>query len=340
MIVINTLFSLFLESVRDLFTTFETVTKTTFDSHALRLFAYQYEENPVYRSFCNLINIDPSEVTQIKKIPFLPIQFFKTHDLNISKRPPKIKFTSSQTTGQTPSIHAINDLNLYTKSFYKTFNYFYGDIENYVLLALLPSYLERKGSSLVYMADFLIKKTKRLESGFYLNDWNALRKNIIELENKGQKTILLGVTFALLEGAEKYNWDLKNTIILETGGMKGMREELVRSALHKKLKNEFNVTEIHSEYGMTELLSQAYSKSRGIFKCPPWMRVMTRSVEDPFQLLTTCKTGAINIIDLANVDSCAFIATQDLGKMYNDGSFEVLGRFDQADIRGCNLMVL
>jgi hypothetical protein len=190
------------------------------------------------------------------------------------------------------------------------------------------------------MADYLIKKTKRLESGFYLNDWSALRKNIIELENKGQKTILLGVTFALLEVAEKYKWDLKNTIILETGGMKGMREEMVRSALHKKLKDEFNVTEIHSEYGMTELLSQAYSKSKGIFKCPPWMRVITRSVEDPLQLLTNCKTGAINVIDLANLDSCAFIATQDLGKMNSDGSFEVLGRFDQADIRGCNLMVL
>ena len=326
--------------MRNLFTAFDSVNKITFDSHALRLFAYQYEKNSIYRSYCNLINVDPSEVTDIKNIPFLPIQLFKTHNLNISKRPPKVRFTSSKTTGQTSSIHAINDLNLYIKSFNKTFNYFYGDIENYVLLALLPSYLERKGSSLVFMADYLINKTKRLESGFYLNDWNALRKNIIELENKGQKTILLGVTFALLEVAEKYKWDLKNTIILETGGMKGMREEMVRSALHKKLKDEFNVTEIHSEYGMTELLSQAYSKSKGIFKCPPWMRVMTRSVEDPLQLLTNCKTGAINVIDLANLDSCAFIATQDLGKMNSDGSFEVLGRFDQADIRGCNLMVL
>ena len=237
--------------MRNLFTAFDSVNKITFDSHALRLFAYQYEKNSIYRSYCNLINVDPSEVTDIKNIPFLPIQFFKTRNLNISKRPPKIRFTSSKTTGQTSSIHAINDLNLYIKSFNKTFNYFYGDIENYVLLALLPSYLERKGSSLVFMADYLIKKTKRLESGFYLNDWNALRKNIIELENKGQKTILLGVTFALLEVAEKYKWDLKNTIILETGGMKGMREEMVRSALHKKLKDEFNVTEIHSEYGMT-----------------------------------------------------------------------------------------
>ena len=326
--------------MRNLFTAFDTVNKTTFDSHALKLFAYQYEKNSIYRSYCNLINVDPSEVTDIKNIPFLPIQLFKTHNLNISKRPPKIRFTSSRTTGQISSIHAINDLDLYIKSFNKTFNYFYGDIENYVLLALLPSYLERKGSSLVYMADYLIKKTKRLESDFYLNDWSALRKNIIELENKGQKTILLGVTFALLEVAEKYKWDLKNTIILETGGMKGMREEMVRSALHKKLEDEFNVTEIQSEYGMTELLSQAYSKSKGIFKCPPWMRVMTRSVEDPLQLLTNCKTGAINVIDLANLDSCAFIATQDLGKMNSDGSFEVLGRFDQADIRGCNLMVL
>ncbi len=256
------------------------------------------------------------------------------------KGPPEIKFASSKTTGQVSSIHSVNDLNLYTKSFSKAFNHFYGNIENYVLLALLPSYLERKDSSLVYMAEHLIKKTKRLESGFYLDDWGALRKNLAELENKGQKTILLGVTFALLEGAEKYKWDLKNTLIMETGGMKGMRKEWVRSALHKKLKRKYNVTEIHSEYGMTELLSQAYSKSEGIFKCPPWMKVITRSVEDPFEFLTAGKTGALNIIDMANVDSCAFIATQDIGKAYIDGSFEVLGRFDQAEIRGCNLMVL
>lgn len=326
--------------MRNLLINFDTVTETTFDKQALKLFAYQYIHNPVYRSYCDLINIDPSDVNDIKEIPFLPIQFFKTHNLNIAKKPPEINFASSKTTGQTPSIHPVNDLNLYIKSFKKSFLHFYGNIEDYVLLALLPSYLDRKDSSLVYMAEYLIKKTKRLESGFYLDDWNALRANLTELENKGQKTILMGVTFALLEGAEKYKWNLKNTIIMETGGMKGMRKEWVRSALHEKLQYEYNATRIHSEYGMTELLSQAYSKSKGIFKCPPWMKVMTRSIEDPFELLIAGKTGALNIIDLANVDSCAFIATQDLGKMNADESFELLGRFDQAEIRGCNLMVI
>ena len=226
------------------------------------------------------------------------------------------------------------------KSFEKCFSHFYGNIEDYVLLALLPSYLERGNSSLVYMADRLIKKTKRSDSGFYLDDWEALRVQLNKLENEGQKTILLGVSFALLEGAEKYSWNLNHTIIMETGGMKGMRKEWIRSALHQKLKETYGVNQIHSEYGMTELLSQAYSQENGLFNCPPWMRVMTRSVEDPFELMKPNKSGALNIIDLANIDSCAFIATQDLGKYYEDGSFEVLGRFDHAEIRGCNLMVL
>ena len=327
--------------MRDALTHFDTIgNQEAFENHALRLFEYQYELNPVYRSYCDLINVNPSEIKQVKDLPFLPIQFFKTHNLNISRKPPEITFASSKTTGQTAALHPVNSLELYSKSFEKGFAHFYGKIEDYVLLALLPSYLERGNSSLVYMADRLIKKTKRSDSGFYLDDWEALRVQLNKLENEGQKTILLGVSFALLEGAEKYSWNLNHTIIMETGGMKGMRKEWIRSALHQKLKETYGVNQIHSEYGMTELLSQAYSQENGLFNCPPWMRVMTRSVEDPFELMKPNKSGALNIIDLANIDSCAFIATQDLGKYYEDGSFEVLGRFDRAEIRGCNLMVL
>ena len=327
--------------MRNSFLNFEKInSKSVFKKHALNLFCYQYKKNTVYRSYCDLVNINPSEVDEIRKIPFLPIHFFKTHNLNHIKKTPEIIFTSSKTTAQKSSIHYVNDLNLYIKSFEKTFAHFYGKIQNYVLLALLPSYLQRQNSSLVYMAHNLIKKTNNPDSGFYLDDWDALRTKLKDLEDKKQKTILLGVTYALLEGAEKYKWNLNKTLIMETGGMKGMREELVRSDLHKKLQSAYKVKKIHSEYGMTELLSQAYSKGYGIFKCPPWMKVMTRSIEDPFELLKGEQIGALNIIDLANVDSCAFIATQDLGKVYIDESFEVLGRFDDAEIRGCNLMVI
>ena len=327
--------------MRDALLSFDTIhCEKTFESHALKLYAYQYEQNSTYRSFCDLINVHISDVEQVTDIPFLPIQFFKTHNLNSYSSDPAIIFRSSKTTGQTASEHPVHDLELYIKSFEKGFAHFYGNIEDYVLLALLPSYLERDDSSLVFMADHLIKKTKRPDSGFYLNDWEALRTKLNLLESQGQKTILLGVSFALLEGAENFYWDLKNTLIMETGGMKGMRKEWVRAALHQKLKDSYKVNQIHSEYGMTELLSQAYSQADGIFKTPPWMRVFTRSVEDPFELLQNNKTGALNIIDLANVDSCAFLATQDLGKVYPDQRFEVLGRFDHAEIRGCNLMVL
>lgn len=327
--------------MRDALTRFDTIVDAeTFENHALGLFEYQYEQNSVYRSYCDLINVNPSEIKKVADLPFLPIQFFKTHNLNTAEDPPERTFASSKTTGQTAALHPVNSLQLYTKSFEKGFAYFYGNIEDYVLLALLPSYLERGDSSLVYMADQLIKKTKHPDSGFYLDDWEALRFKVNKLENAGQKTILLGVSFALLEGAEKYSWNLKHTIVMETGGMKGMRKEWVRSALHQKLKEAYGVDQIHSEYGMTELLSQAYAKENGLFHCPPWMRVMTRSVEDPFALVKPTQSGALNIIDLANIDSCAFLATQDLGKAYQDGSFEVLGRFDHAEIRGCNLMVL
>ena len=327
--------------MRDTFLDFDSVhSDKAFESQALKLFAYQYENNTTYRSYCDLINVHDSDVERVTDIPFLPIQFFKTHNLNSFTSDPAIIFRSSKTTGQTASQHPVHDLDLYIKSFEKGFAHFYGNIEDYVLLALLPSYLERVDSSLVFMVDHLIKKTKRTDSGFYLNDWEALRTKLNALESKGQKTILLGVSFALLDGAENFQWDLKNTLLMETGGMKGMRKEWVRSALHQKLRDSYGVNQIHSEYGMTELLSQAYSKADGIFETPPWMRVFARSVEDPFELLHNNKTGALNIIDLANVDSCAFIATQDLGKVHSDKRFEVLGRFDHAEIRGCNLMVL
>ena len=316
----------------------EIISPIQFKQHALELFKYQYENNTVYRSYCDLINSAYSEVNEVHEIPFLPIQFFKSHTVScVSKAPDKI-FLSSKTTGQIASKHFVNDLKIYHKSFEKGFNEFYGSIKNYTILALLPSYLERENSSLVYMANQLIEQSKHPLSGFYLDELDQLINTLQTLEKKGQKTILLGVTFALLTLIEKKKLNLNNTIIMETGGMKGMRKELVREALHSSLKKGFGVKNIHSEYGMTELMSQAYSKENGLYNCPPWMKVLIRSTDDPFEIIQEEKTGALNIIDLANVESCAFIATQDLGKTHKDGSFEILGRFDTAEIRGCNLI--
>ena len=327
--------------MRSTLTAFDKIkSPSEFEERALVLFQYQYENNPVYRSYCDLINVSPSEVNQLSNIPYLPIQFFKSHKVSCNTATPKYTFTSSKTTGQIASSHYVHDIDLYIKSFEKGFEFFYGKIEGYVLLALLPSYMEQENSSLIYMANHLIQKTKHPESDFYLENWNTLLSTLNRLEKQGQKTILLGVTYALLNGAEKQKIRLKHTLIMETGGMKGMRKEWVRSALHEKLQERYGVQNIHSEYGMTELLSQAYSMGNGRFYCPPWMRVTTRSAEDPFELLKTGKTGGLNVIDLANVDSCAFLATQDLGKKHPDGSFEVLGRFDHAEIRGCNLLVV
>jgi hypothetical protein len=316
----------------------EIISPIQFKQHALELFKYQYQNNTVYRSYCDLINNAYSEVTEVHEIPFLPIQFFKSHTVScVSKAPDKI-FLSSKTSGQIASRHFVNDLKIYHKSFEKGFNEFYGSIEDYAILALLPSYLERENSSLVYMANQLIHQSKHPLSGFYLDEWDQLINTLQTLEKEGQKTILLGVTFALLTLIEKNKLNLNNTIIMETGGMKGMRKELVREALHSSLKKGFGVKNIHSEYGMTELMSQAYSKENGLYNCPPWMKILIRSTDDPFEIIQEEKTGALNIIDLANVESCAFIATQDLGKTHKDGSFEVLGRFDTAEIRGCNLI--
>ncbi len=313
---------------------------TEFEDVALKVFQFQFEHNKVYRSFCDLLYKHPSDVVSIRDIPFLPIEFFKSRQIICKRKTPEITFTSSGTTGSTTSKHYISDLKVYHKSFLKGFEMFYGPIEDYTLLALLPSYLEREGSSLVHMVNALIDKTTSPDSGFYLNDLSALGSKLLRLDAQGKKVLLIGVSFALLDLVEHDSFELKNTIIMETGGMKGRRKELIREELHNTLKKGFGVDTIHSEYGMTELLSQAYSKGDGIFKCPPWMTVLTRDTEDPLSLQTFGRTGGINVIDLANINSCAFIATQDLGTVYGDGSFEIKGRFDHSDIRGCNLMVL
>lgn len=318
---------------------FNNIDFSEFKTLTLQVFKYQFENNPVYRSFCDLLNKHPSSVTTLSEIPFLPIQFFKSHEVLSSKESVKETFTSSGTTGSFPSKHFVTDLNMYTQSFTKGFEHYYGPMEEYVVLGLLPSYLERKGSSLIYMVDAMIKASLHSESGFYLNNISDLKNTLIKLESENKKTLLIGVSFALLDLIESHTFQLKNTIVMETGGMKGRRKELIRSELHEKLKAGFGVSAIHSEYGMTELLSQAYSKGKGVFNAPPWMRVLTREPEDSLTMQAFGKTGGINVIDLANINSCAFIATQDLGRVNDDGSFEVLGRFDNSDIRGCNLMV-
>ena len=311
-----------------------------FEQLAIQIFKHQFENNRVYRSFCDLLFKHPSEVKTILDIPFLPIQFFKTREVLSSKKPVKITFTSSGTTGSETSKHHITDLSIYEQSFTKGFEHFYGKIEDYVVLGLLPSYLEREGSSLVYMVDSMIKTSNHPESGFYLNNLSELKDTLTKVDSEGKKVLLIGVSFALLDLVETHQFNLKNTIVMETGGMKGRRKEIIRTELHNILKKGFGVAQIHSEYGMTELLSQAYSKGEGVFTCPPWMKVLTRDTEDALTIQESGKTGGLNIIDLANVNSCAFIATQDLGKTNLDGSFEVIGRFDNSDIRGCNLMVL
>ena len=311
-----------------------------FEQLAIQIFKHQFENNRVYRSFCDLLYKHPSEVKTILDIPFLPIQFFKTREVLSSKKPVKITFTSSGTTGSETSKHHVTDLSIYEQSFTKGFEHFYGKIEDYVILGLLPSYLEREGSSLVYMVDSMIKTSNHPESGFYLNNLSELKDTLTKVDSEGKKVLLIGVSFALLDLVETHQFNLKNTIVMETGGMKGRRKEIIRTELHNILKKGFGVAQIHSEYGMTELLSQAYSKGEGVFTCPPWMKVLTRDTEDALTIQESGKTGGLNIIDLANVNSCAFIATQDLGKTNLDGSFEVIGRFDNSDIRGCNLMVL
>jgi hypothetical protein len=314
--------------------------QSTFEMLALKTFYFQYENNKVYRSFCDLINCNPAEVTAVKDIPYLPISFFKSKKVCCFESDNASFFSSSTTTGGSPSKHYYHQLKDYQISFRKGFEHFFGAIEDFTVLALLPSYLERSRSSLIYMADDMIRKSQKTESGFYLNQLESLKKIIMQQEKKEQKTLLLGVSFALLDLVEQYSFDLKHTWIMETGGMKGRRKEVTREALHSQLKKGFGVSKIYSEYGMTELLSQAYSIGKGIFECPPWMRVAARENQDPFNLLPWGQSGGLNIIDLANRDSCAFIATEDLARVHSDKRFEVLGRLDASEIRGCNLMVV
>ena len=311
-----------------------------FTALSLAVFKHQFKNNKVYRSFCDLLFVHPSSISTIEEIPFLPIQFFKSRDVLSSLDEIQETFTSSGTTGSSTSKHLVTDITLYKESYLKGFSHFYGNIEEYTILALLPNYLEREGSSLVFMVADLIQKSKKPESGFYLDNMQELAKKLTELDKTGQKTLLIGVSFALLDLIEMQQFNLKNTIIMETGGMKGRRKELVREELHTILKDGFGVTEIHSEYGMTELLSQGYSKGNGVFETPPWMKILTRDTEDALSINASGKNGGINVIDLANYNSCSFIATQDLGKVHENGTFEIIGRFDNSDIRGCNLMVL
>ena len=306
----------------------------------IEVFKHQFKNNSVYRSFCDLLYLHPSDVSKIEEIPFLPIQFFKSRKVLSSLEEVQETFTSSGTTGSITSKHFVTDIKFYKESYLKGFAHFYGNIEDYVVLALLPNYLERESSSLVFMVDDFIIKSKNIESGFYLNNIDELAKKLINLDEIGQKVLLVGVSFALLDLIEKHQFKLKNTIIMETGGMKGRRKELIRNELHQLLQSGFGVDEIHSEYGMTELLSQGYSKGSGVFETPPWMKVLTRDTEDALTILPLGKAGGINVIDLANYNSCSFIATQDLGKVHKNETFEILGRFDTSDIRGCNLMVL
>jgi hypothetical protein len=311
-----------------------------FSSISLEVFRYQYRNNLVYREYCDLLGVNEDKVTQLEDIPFLPIEFFRTKQVISTNKEANKVFSSSGTTANTSSKHYVAQINLYENSFRSGFELFYGNVKNYCILALLPSYLEREGSSLVYMVNDLIQRSGHPESGFYLNDQEVLANKLKRLDAEGERILLIGVSFALLDMSERGGLQLKNTIIMETGGMKGRRKEMIREELHKKIKLGFGISEVHSEYGMTELLSQAYSSGNGIFTTPPWMKVLIRDTEDPLRWQPQGRSGGINIIDLANYYSCSFLATQDLGKLRENGSFEILGRFDHADIRGCNLMVL
>ena len=322
------------------------VTSASFETLALEIFLFQYNENKIYRQFCDALQIIPSAVKSIQQIPFLPIQFFKSKNICSTAFEPVAIFESSGTTGAINSRHLIKNIALYEESFYTSFQLFYGDIKDYCIVGLLPSYLERGNSSLVYMVNELVKKSSSVNSGFYLYDLEKLSRTLQQNEAAGKRTLLIGVTYALLDFAEKFPMQLKHTIVMETGGMKGRREEMTREEVHGQLQTRLGLTDIHSEYGMTELLSQAYSAHNGIFNCPPWMKILLRSEDDPFNIISTQQitkqyvTGVINVIDLANIYSCSFIATDDVGKLYSNNSFEVMGRLDNSDIRGCGLMFL
>ena len=309
-----------------------------FDSLALEAFRYQYADNPVYRQYADALNRNPGSVATTEQIPFLPISFFKTHAIKSGSFETQHIFESSGTTGSINSRHFIRDIRLYEESFMKTFELFYGPVNNWCIIGLLPSYLERNNSSLVYMVNALTRESGHPRSGFYLDDLRKLASNLDQLESAGQKVLLIGVTYALLDFARQYPRRLERTIVMETGGMKGRQKEMTRAELYTELRLAFGLSEIHSEYGMTELLSQAYARN-GIFRTPPWMKVLLRDETDPFSLKTK-GTGAVNVIDLANIYSCSFIATEDVGRISGQAGFEILGRMDHSDIRGCSLMAI
>lgn len=315
------------------------VEEAGFEKLALQLFTYQYNTNKVYRKWCDCLHLDTVKVTLVDKIPFLPISFFKTNTVISGDGNYELFFESSGTTQTNKSRHYIKDVQVYIQSFIKGFELFYGDIKDWCIIGLLPSYLQQSNSSLIKMVDELIKICGHPKSGFYLHEYEKLYNTLSELENRQQKTLLIGVTYALLDFAEQFPMKLSSTTIMETGGMKGRRKELTRAEVHDILKERFQIQQVHSEYGMSELLSQAYSQANGKFKCPPWMKVFIRDEDDPL-LVKRFGKGALNIIDLANANSCAFIATDDVGEVFADGSFTVQGRLDGSDIRGCSLMVI
>ncbi len=313
--------------------------ESSFHNKAFEFFQYQYNENDIYHQWCNVLKIKTTDIHAIQQIPFLPISFFKTHEVVCKNFSPEVIFESSGTTQTGNSRHFVKEIEIYNRSFIKTFEMFYGDIKDWCIIGLLPSYLERNNSSLVMMVDGLIKLSSHKESGFYLNEFDKLHSLLLQLENSHQKTLLIGVTFALIDFAEAFLMQLKYTTVMETGGMKGRRKELTRNEIHAILQSKLGVKNIHSEYGMTELLSQAYSKGEGRFYCAPWMKVFIRDEEDAM-LVSLSGKGVLNIIDLANIYSCSFIATDDVGIIYEDGSFEVLGRLDNSDLRGCSLLAV
>lgn len=318
---------------------FRIKTPQEFNACAIEIFHFQHHHNPVYRQFIRELGIEPGDIRHYQDIPFLPVSFFKTQRVYTGDRSPVITFASSRTTGSVPALHRIADMALYEKSITQCFELFYGPVSRYCLLALLPSYVERDDSSLVHMAGVLIRRSGHPISGFYLDDFRKLVQTLKYLKKSRQQTILLGVSFALLDLIESHPVIFPGLIVMETGGMKGRRKEMIREELHERLCTGFGVDTIHSEYGMTELLSQAYSQGQGTYRCPPWMSVLVRDINDPLSLADQNQTGGINIIDLANIYSCSFIATEDLGRVKSGGSFEVIGRFDNSDIRGCNLLV-
>lgn len=323
-----------------------TIDPQDFDDTALQIFHYQYENNQLYHEYCDALHINLSAVNRLTDVPFLPVSFFKTHTIitgaathNTSHNTSQLVFESSGTTGETPSRHYVMDPNVYERSLLQGFEQFYGNISQYAIVALLPSYLERKNASLVHMATTLMQKSGHADNGFYINEWDKLSQVLTRLDNEGQKVLLLGVTFALLDFAAAYPMSLSNTIVMETGGMKGRREELTRKEVHDILKKQWQLNQVHSEYGMTELLSQAYAPADGIFKPAATMQVLVRDINDPLEVMHTGQ-GGLNIVDLANIHSCSFIATEDIGKLAPNGTFEVLGRMDHATLRGCSLMAL